>query len=103
MEPSRRFISNPAVSVAFRREALDPISRVVRQRRAHIVTAADGPLLNLEYQLAGALPLRLERVKHLDNINHFPKAVRHASGHCRADFQRLVQPNEIVCADLAAC
>jgi hypothetical protein len=57
------------------------------------IAAADLPLLYLEYRLGGALALRLERVEHVHNVNHFPKAIRHASGHCRANSQRLVKPD----------
>jgi hypothetical protein len=43
-----------------------------------------------------ALPFPFKRLNHLNHVRHFPKPIRDASGHCRADFQRLVQPHEIV-------
>jgi hypothetical protein len=38
----------------------------------------------------------LERIEHIHNVSHFSKAICYASGHCGADFECLVQPNEIV-------
>jgi hypothetical protein len=60
------------------------------------VTAANFPRLDIERDLRLALPFRLKLVEHVHNIDNFPKAIRHASGHCWRDFQRVVQPDEIV-------
>ena len=43
-------------------------------------------MLNFEDRLARTLALGFERVKHIHNINHFPKPISHASGHRRAEF-----------------
>ncbi len=85
----------PASRFAFSCDALDLVNRAIRQRRADILAAADGPPLYLEYRLGRALALGLESIEHVHNIDHFPKPIRHASGHRWANPQRLVKPNEI--------
>ena len=95
-EATSEIILNPASRVAFRRKAFNPINRAIRKRHADIKAAADFPFLNFKDHFRLALALRFKRIEHIDNIDHFPKAICHASGHCRADFQCLVQPDEIV-------
>ncbi len=57
-----------------------------RQRRPHIVAAANGRSLDLKYRLRNALARRFKRVDYIDNIDHFSKAIRRISGHCRLAF-----------------
>jgi hypothetical protein len=50
---------------------------------------------NVEKDFELPLTLGFKRIKHVHNIDHFPKPIRHASGHGRANSQRSVKPNEI--------
>jgi hypothetical protein len=96
VKPDFRLVLNPASRLAFRRKAFDPINCAVCDCCADIVAATDGPPLYLEHRLRSTFALRLERIEHIYNVYHFPKAIRYASGHCRANPQRLVKPDEIV-------
>jgi hypothetical protein len=96
VKPSGGLVLDPARRLTFCRKAFDPINRTIRQPSADIVAATDGSPFYLEYGLRNALALRFKRIEHVHNVNHFPKPIRYASGHCRADFQRLVKPDEIV-------
>jgi hypothetical protein len=54
------------------------------------------PTLNVENNHRLALSLGLESVEYIDKIDHFSQAISYASSNCWRNFQRLVQPNEIV-------
>ena|ERR1700733_2586061 len=96
VQPSRRFVPNPPPRLALRFECLrDPARLTIRHCYCDVVAFADPPRLDIESDFRLPLALRLESIEHIDNIDHFPKPIRHASGHCRANFQRLMKPNEI--------
>jgi len=71
-----QFIVDPSSCLAFRRKSFDPINRAIRQRCAHLIAAANGALLDLEYRLRCPLPFCFKRIEHIDNIDHFPKLIR---------------------------
>jgi hypothetical protein len=66
--------------------------RTVRQRGAHLDAAADLLFANVEQWAAIAFFFCLQSIKHVYNVAHLPKAIRHASGPSgeirRRDFAR---------------
>jgi hypothetical protein len=94
-QPSLRLLLDPLQRISLFLKSKNRIDLAAAPENANGMSLADGVLPHdkLIFRLeVSQFPL----LKHRDDIGHFPKLLRNASGHCWGNPERLMDTDEIV-------